>query len=178
MHRARLPNRKPFAIKRPGQPSFVTGAPEAAPSLVEAVGAEGEPRNGLLVGGCALLAQCVAVGRRGLRAERLIQVCQRRFGGRLRRAFPVEKRFCVVDADGEAQPLVRRNIQGRNANHVARAFEQRSSAVPRVDRGVGLNQRNGAHLPDGTDNATRHCVLKDPEWRTERDDFLAGTNSC
>ena len=44
-----------------------------------------------------------------------------------------------VTGDGEANTLGRQNDRGIHANDFARAVEKRSTGVPRIERGIGLN---------------------------------------
>ena len=57
-----------------------------------------------------------------------------------------------------------------------RSIDQRSAAVARIDRRVGLDQRDVADLAYRADDAARHRVREHAERRANGDDFLSDTS--
>src|SRR4029079_8754738 len=110
-----------------------------------------------------------------LEADAEVRAGQGLSGARLR-----EERLGDVDGDGEADVL---RLAGRgrvDADDLAGRVEQRTAAVARVDRGIGLDQvRQGRAVLDrdasakGRDDAARDRVGECAERAPDRDGLLA-----
>ena len=94
-----------------------------------------------------------------------------------RRRAPFQHRPRMVDRHRERQPVTA-HVRGLDdADRGPVPVEQRSTAVARIDRGVGLHQRGASHLSQTADDAARDRVLEESERCADGDDFLADADS-
>ena len=102
------------------------------------------------------------------RAERHHHRHARRIGHRQR----------ALDGDCKAESLRTHSNEAHrvDADYLSAAIQQRSAAVPRVDRRVGLNQRYAVGLSNRADDASRDGIGEGAQRVADRDDFLARTH--
>src|SRR5499426_775948 len=78
-----------------------------------------------------------------------------------------------VDRDRESDSLSRNDDRRVDTHDLALCVDEGSTAVARVDRGIGLNEiviRSGSNHPSlGTDNPGGHCLFQS-KWTADSDD--------
>ena len=79
----------------------------------------------------------------------------------------------MVDRDGKAERFgAVSELQRGDPNNPSVPVEERTAAVARVDRRVGLHERRGARRTDPADDSPRHRIFEQSQRKADRDHLL------